>query len=63
MRMPNGLHACPMDWHKFDIETLSLGNAFINCPKYLAYNRGSILTMKFDNKSSYFENQHATLVL
>ena len=21
-----------VDWHKFDIETLSLGNAFINCP-------------------------------
>ena len=39
-------------WHKFDIETLSLGNAFINCPICLAYNRGSILTMKFDYKSS-----------
>jgi hypothetical protein len=42
-----------VDWHKFDIETLSFGNVFINCPKCPAYNRGSILIMKFDNKSSY----------
>ena len=30
-----------VDWHKFDIETLSLDNTFISYPKCLTYNRGS----------------------